>query len=125
MIILPIIPSRPQVPVNTQQIIPNFNHVPVTPVIMPSYSNNISLEEKERLRLEKQRQHKARYDQKVKSYAKIGTLQTETDKIKAVLLLYYSSLTDMHPYELDIRVPANAVISPISLTLNIVRINLR
>jgi hypothetical protein len=64
----------------------------------------MSHDENEKLRLEKQRQRKARYDEKVKNYTKIGTLYSEKDKIKALLLLCYPSLTDMNPHELDIRV---------------------
>lgn len=87
-----------------QGTIPNFNHLPVTPVITPNNSNNISSEEKERIRLEKQRQCKTRYNNKVKNYAKLGTIDREEDKVKALLLLCYPWLNNMSNNELDLRV---------------------
>jgi len=74
----PVQPTTIQTPIQPTIQIPNFDHVPMAPTIVQNSKNvrNMTLEElqeKERLRLEKQRQRKARYNEKVKNYTKIGT----------------------------------------------------
>lgn len=96
------------VSIDTQitQNYPQFNHVPIAPVPRITRTNNSieDLQERERIRLEKQRLSKSKYNNKVKNYTKIGSLDREEDKIKALLLLCYPSLNNMGNHELDLRI---------------------
>lgn len=94
--------QTPNLSIPIRSNIPNFGHVPITPTIVPNNSNTIPPEEKERIRLEKQRQCKTRYNNKVKNYAKLGTIDREEDKVKALLLLCYPWLNNMSNNELDL-----------------------
>lgn len=74
--------------------IPNFNHVPIAPILLPKQSkiSDIDLQEKEARRLEGQRQRNHRYYEKAKNYTKLGTLPNEKDKVVALLRLCYPFL---------------------------------
>lgn len=87
------------------KVLPNFNHVPImpiAPILTPPINNEF--QEKERIRLEQQRQRAARYNEKVKAYKKIALIDSNQEKIKALLLLCYPELAQMGAYELDVRV---------------------
>lgn len=88
--------------------IPNFNHVPITPTIthnnLIKTPNGMTLEEKERRRLERDRERCARYRQKVSDYKRLGTLKTEKEKITSLVILCYPELKNMSPSELDQKV---------------------
>lgn len=83
-----ILPTKPG---SIQQIpipMPNFNHVPVQPNIV----SNISLEEKERRRLAKQKERNNRYRDKTKPYIELANAPTEKDKIAKLFKLCYPKL---------------------------------
>lgn len=82
-------------------LIPSFNHIPVTPSCVPP---NMSLEDKEKSRLEKQRLRTAKYNQKIKAYKKIALLDSNLEKIKGILLICYPELSKMNAIELNLRV---------------------
>jgi hypothetical protein len=78
---------------NTQTTnIPSFHHVPIIPSKLSDQIviNNMSLEEKERKRLELEEKERkrlegdrlrsAKYNEKVKAYKKLGTLYSEKEK---------------------------------------------
>jgi hypothetical protein len=100
--------STSHIPISSNQTrIPNFNHVPIAPVTMPNNLNVLSgtsSDEKERARLEKQCQRVKKYNEKVKAYKKIALIDSNHEKIKALLLICYPELSQMSPYELDMRV---------------------
>lgn len=117
-ITLTILPSQQTIPVQSytppkqssfiavpkQSNIPDFGHVPITPVIIPNNSTTVFSEEKERIRLEQQRKRTAKYNEKVKAYKKIALMDSSQEKVKALLLLCYPELSQMSSYELDMRV---------------------
>jgi len=86
--------------------IPNFNHVGIVLEKKP----RISLDEKETKRLAYQKQCSAKYSNKVKEYKKIGSLFTEKDKIKRLLILCYPELSNFDQNNLDHRI-ANFITS--------------
>lgn len=111
-----ILPSQPQQRVVQQ--IPNFNHVPIQPIIIANTStqpttilplpkgipSNLTAEEREARRYAQQKERNSRYEEKTREYKKVGTLKTEKEKIIRVLLLCYPSLEEMDPVELDNKV---------------------
>jgi hypothetical protein len=104
---LTIAPRAPVQSTISQIKIPNFNHVPINPSIIPNPSNvpaTITPEDKEKSRLEKQCQRVKRYNEKVKAYKKIALLDSNHEKIKALLLICYPELSQMGQYELDMRI---------------------
>lgn len=99
---IPIQTLNQSIPI--QSNIPNYVHVPITPTTVPNNQHTISPEEKERIRLEQQRNRVKRYNEKVKDYKKIALIDSTHEKIKALLLLCYPELSQMSKYELDMRV---------------------
>ena len=90
-----------------KQPIPTFQYAPVIPHVPDNPYNlkpGISLEEKERYRMERDRQRSSNYYNKIKSYKKLGTLGSEREKIIALLLLCYPSLREMNSSDLERRV---------------------
>lgn len=92
-----------QVIPSTQVHIPNFNHIPIIPATNQRVPE-LSLEEKARRRLENDRLRAARYRQKTSDYQKLGTLDTEKEKITSLVLLCYPELRNMNPQELETKV---------------------
>lgn len=102
LITLTILPYTPvQSSVNqigaTMQIpIPSFNHVPITPVILPNQVNNISngntLEEKEQRRLQKLREAQSRYRDKTNPYIEIANIPEKPINISQIGELIYHQL---------------------------------
>lgn len=85
-----------------------FNHSPIVPTLVGKPkevstipSVELSLDDKELIRLQRHRENNARYNEKIKDYKKLGTLKTEKEKIISLLLLCYPSLHAMPSYELD------------------------
>lgn len=76
--------------------IPTFNYIPNKP--MTTY------EERENARIEGERRSSAKYYEKVKAYKKLGTLSSEKDKLKGLLLLCYPTLNQLNTIELDLLV---------------------
>lgn len=88
--------------------IPQFNHVPIQPIIVDKkykLENNDHIE-RERRKIESDRLRSARYNERVKEYKKLGSLPTEKEKIIKLLLLCYPSLNELSRAELDRRVTA-------------------
>lgn len=123
-ITLTIIPQTATVPVNTQEevipvkvstspyaqgTIPNFNHVPITPVIIPTPAampkpvnhHELTLEEKEARRLEKQRLAQSRYRDKTKPYTELASIPGDASKVAALLKLSFPQLNNVNPYVLE------------------------
>ncbi|CAH6419930.1 Hypothetical protein HVR_LOCUS994 [uncultured virus] len=106
----PKTPTQSSGPLTTQAVtiqnnqtsienIPNFNHIPIVPIIVPK--STISLEEKEARRLAKQRERNNRYRDKTKPYIDLANVPTEKEKIIGVVKLCYPQLAYLPPAVLD------------------------
>lgn len=85
--------------------IPQFNHSPIVPTLVDTggsiASSAITRVDKELERLQRQRQSSSKYYNRVKEYKRIGSLNTEKEKVIALLLLCYPQFSALESYELD------------------------
>lgn len=87
-------------PMSTVQVpISRFNHTPTTPIGI-----GMTLEEKERRRIEKHKEQNNRYRDKTKHYTKLASLATDREKIYALLLLCRPELTNIDKLSLEIEI---------------------
>lgn len=77
--------------------ISDVTYVPLKPIIQ----NHITLEEKEAQRLAKQRIRNSKYRDRTKPYTELSGLDTEKEKIMALVKLCYPHLTEINPLILD------------------------
>lgn len=102
-LILTIIPQQKSVSQNNSSNLPTFNHIPVVPNISENSSNPEQIWEREKKRLEIQRQSSQRHYEKVKQYNKLAAIDGEKEKIMALLLICYPDLKTCNKLQLDQR----------------------
>ena len=104
---LSIIPTTTsQVPApQVTTLVPNFDYGGYPNNSEKSVSNFVGgkhIDELEQRRLQRGREKSARYETKVKEYKKLGTLDSEKEKIKGLLLICRPHLKTMNPADLDL-----------------------
>lgn len=80
--------------------IPSFNHNPVVPTISPQFK----IDERESQRLIKKREVDAKYRSRVKDYTKLGTMDTDQEKMYALLLLCRPELSNTNKLLLETKI---------------------
>jgi hypothetical protein len=79
--------------------IPTFNHVPITPTIIPQQQVQI-LDAGDKLahKAEKNREHQRRHTAKVKPFQQLATIENSEERMVALINLSYPELSQLPKY---------------------------